>query len=733
MFYQPLTSRKGLSFLVFSFIFSTSVFAQSLSGNYTIGGPSADYASFRAAISALDSFGVSGPVVFNVQSGVYRESDTIKKIAHSSSVNTVTFQAASGDSSDVVLEWNSQYTGNWNLRLYRTGYLIFKNIGFRQTFDNGRQNVLLVDCHNITFENCLFEGSNMVFDGSLLSGTVDSNLTVKNCNFRYARKGVEIKGAKESKGGKIHFENNRFHTQHIGLRIQGANDLLVKGNLFQNITGGSYAGLVLRDAEHIRVYQNSFSAAMNSRGSAIDLHNIEGDSTQKSLVYNNVANISSSSARSSFAFKMGNAKHTVIAHNNFRLISDNSNQSTVGFFADSNGFEDCYFYNNVVTNTGTGATYMANENTAGLQNDYNLWFSGNGWITPEDSSLTALTAKDSSNGHSHFTDPLFRNSDTLYAESTIIDSNAFVFTDIRDDFEGKTRNASVPDIGAFELLHLPEINLPEDTLNCGSILLSALSNASWYDWSTGSNASEITVTNSGRYWFTAINGDGRNSDTVNVTIPQPPQFSIVTSADTLFPGQCVQLTVNSAIAPSGIIWSDSLGLIGNQSSIIVCPTYLPAKYLAEVQDSNGCSIRDSIILYPGGTDPTFSAMVSGNGTQGSAGQNATPGSANGGKKTATTSGATDSTSVNGILSRPHLYPNPATKMVFVLFDSPLAEIPKIQLSDLAGNFIPLSPLLETNSAGTYELNIRHLPSGSYLLIITTQENLYRLPIAKMKD
>ena len=236
----PSREVFGLT-LLFLVLFAYNNFAQSLSGYYTLGGEQSDFPTFRSAIHKLDSFGVNGPVVFKVKDGVYYESDTIRSVKGTSATNTILFQSESKDSSAVVLEWNSQKSGNWNLWLNRADFITFKNIGFRQLFDGGKQNVHLIDCHNITFENCLFEGSNMVMDGALLTGTVDSNLTVKNCTFQYARRGVDLRGGAKSPAKNLHFTGNSIHTQNTGIALSNTSKAIVRKNQFLNITGGVYA------------------------------------------------------------------------------------------------------------------------------------------------------------------------------------------------------------------------------------------------------------------------------------------------------------------------------------------------------------------------------------------------------------------------------------------------------------------------------------------------------------
>ena len=73
-----------------------SVVMAQLSGTYTInpnGSGATNYTSYTAALSALSTSGVNGPVVFNVASGTYTEQVTFESYSGVSHVNTITFQS----------------------------------------------------------------------------------------------------------------------------------------------------------------------------------------------------------------------------------------------------------------------------------------------------------------------------------------------------------------------------------------------------------------------------------------------------------------------------------------------------------------------------------------------------------------------------------------------------------------------------------------------------------------
>jgi len=78
-----------------------------LAGTYTIG-VGGDYATFAAAMADLGAAGVSGPVTFDVLSGIYAERLVVPPFAGASSTNRVTIRSQTGNASDVaIIVWPS--------------------------------------------------------------------------------------------------------------------------------------------------------------------------------------------------------------------------------------------------------------------------------------------------------------------------------------------------------------------------------------------------------------------------------------------------------------------------------------------------------------------------------------------------------------------------------------------------------------------------------------------------
>ena len=94
-------------------VFAGVLSAQPMSGNYTAGGTSPDFATLQDAANAIKSHGVSGPVFINIRPGTYTRDGGASRlmtldsvIAGSSITNRITLQpdvANGGNPSNTIL------------------------------------------------------------------------------------------------------------------------------------------------------------------------------------------------------------------------------------------------------------------------------------------------------------------------------------------------------------------------------------------------------------------------------------------------------------------------------------------------------------------------------------------------------------------------------------------------------------------------------------------------------
>jgi len=182
---------------------SASISGQAaLVGTFTIGGANPDYLTFAAAVKDLNTFGLCGPVVFNVRSGTYKEQISIGDIAGASSVNTVTFQSESGNNADVNLTYGAtSYASNYVVEIDGAEYVTFKDMTIRATGSTYAYVLYFPSTsEHVTFESCELVGNNTTSTSSSRSVIYsdygnDNYLTFRNCGIREGSYGMMLRGS----------------------------------------------------------------------------------------------------------------------------------------------------------------------------------------------------------------------------------------------------------------------------------------------------------------------------------------------------------------------------------------------------------------------------------------------------------------------------------------------------------------------------------------------------------
>ncbi|WP_170147807.1 right-handed parallel beta-helix repeat-containing protein, partial [Algoriphagus antarcticus] len=103
-----------------------------LSGIYTIdlsGSGVRNFSTIQSTVDAMVLNGVAGAVTFQMASGTYAEQVVIPDISGGSSSNTVTYESATGNRADVIIQFTATGTAdNYVIQLDNASDLIFRNL-----------------------------------------------------------------------------------------------------------------------------------------------------------------------------------------------------------------------------------------------------------------------------------------------------------------------------------------------------------------------------------------------------------------------------------------------------------------------------------------------------------------------------------------------------------------------------------------------------------------------------
>lgn len=480
-------------------------------GIYTIDpSGSGNFTSFTAAVAAMDC-GIEGPVTFNVKAGTYTESVRMHKVAGASDTSRITFQAANGDATSVLLT-NTGGTGdadNYVLALDSASYVTYKNISISSTGSYYATAVKFV--HNASYDSllhCILTSQvppyglsepgavvdakstsgigNMIRGNTILNGTYGIYQAGSSYNRLIPAIAIDsntIRGAYQ--GGVYSFAidhmlatNNTITIadpidyQNVGIQLNAGNSAYtITGNTVAiNNTSATAYGIWV-DASNTDVQHRSLIAHNSIRavtGNTADVAGLRITNSVNTDVVNNVVSVNTTGANSygiyTTAIGTSSGGFSGVYYNNSVLnASASSADNYAGYFSVGNAsVGQDYLRNNIFTHKGGGVAVFYND-PAFMNSDYNMLYTTGGALVVSDvisyASLPLWIAASQADANSIVYKPAFLNDTTLRPD--IRDSAAWVmngrgvqFTGNDHDFDNNARpatlQAGVPDLGAYE-------------------------------------------------------------------------------------------------------------------------------------------------------------------------------------------------------------------------------------------------------------------------------------------
>lgn len=437
-----------------------------LSGTYTInpnGSGTKNYKTFAAAVTALNSSGVNGAVVFNVSNSTYTEQITLNYVSGSSSSNTITFRGT--DSSKTILQYGaSQYSSV--IKVNAASYFNFEKMTVKST-DNryGYAIHITAGADHTGVKNCILEVSTASNSADCIplniSGAAYNTLgdngefvTVENSILRGGYYGINMRGTNTSLlSDGLTVDNCTFEDNYyIGVYAYLVANPVITNCVIDDIRLYTGMGIYMYAGKGGRIEGNRIYPGRY--GIYLTLHNYYNRSDSIQIINNEVSDFDDASYQT--ALYSSNTYNLRAYHNTFR--SNGSVSATtlpVVYISRPNNHK--IFNNSFASYGNTDVMYLGTGSLGNTEIDYNNYKVGNGgliaWQGTNYTSLSTLQSTiTTQNQNSKNEDPGYsgtRNLAPLNPGLNNFAKKGLTTKDLAGNSRPKAPDTT-PDIGAYE-------------------------------------------------------------------------------------------------------------------------------------------------------------------------------------------------------------------------------------------------------------------------------------------
>lgn len=483
-YYRAAVTCSGQT--AYSSIDSTTVNPAFPGGTYTINPSlptsSTNFQTLGAAVNAI-SCGISGPIIFNMAAGhTFNEQITLPASIGSNATNTVTFNG-NGD----TVSFNGTSSQPWTIGLDGADYITFNNLVVNGEGTNAYVVHLWNDADHNTFYGCTFIApengtatTQIPFSVSgsptaMSSGPSGNYNTVDSCIILNGYYNTYFYGNSSNPAVGNQVINSRIEDFYFyGTYNFYQSDMLIKGNIVSRpnrTTLSSFYGIYFSTGVIGSTIEGNYltkqAGANPSQASAV--YNIYVSSTTANAsnpnkIINNI--IGNVSGNSTFAgIYLPSAVYTQVYFNTISIDNTAATSGTVyGIYSTgTSGGIDIQNNNVSITQGGSGTKYAMYFSTsaAGKTSNYNNLYMGStagtnnyGYLS---SAIPTFAGWQAAGGgvfdqNSVNLEPMFANSagDNFTPTNAAMDDLGTPIAGITTDFNGASRSATSPDIGAVE-------------------------------------------------------------------------------------------------------------------------------------------------------------------------------------------------------------------------------------------------------------------------------------------
>ncbi len=445
---------------------------QAMMGIYTIGGTGADYASVTAAVTALTTSGVSGPVEFLIAPGTYTGQITLTAVTGMDAVNTVTFRSANNDSTSAIIQYTATGTAdNWVVRLNGVSHFIFRHLTIRaQSASYGR----VVELINGSTYN-LFANNRIISAGSSTSTTAciyDYN-TLNNYNTylnNYMQGGyytMYIYGVNSTtwQKGTVIQGNEIVGSYYYPMYIYYSDSVQIIGNyIHSGVAPYSYGISCYYPNNGYRIVGNRVALTATSSTACYGIRDYYGNyasynasPTGYGLIANNMVSIAGGTGThyGLYAYYCNGSEYY---HNSISITGGSTSGRCLYQYNTASNTLGQKFVNNIFSNSAGGYAAYFGTPAQVITSDYNNYYcsaSNLAYWNANVGTLAALQAASGKEVNSLNINPPFTAVHDLTLTNTLLSSKGTYLASVPFDIFGNIRSP-FPTIGAHELPLIPK-------------------------------------------------------------------------------------------------------------------------------------------------------------------------------------------------------------------------------------------------------------------------------------
>jgi hypothetical protein len=439
-----------------------------LSGIYTIG-TSGDFQSLGNAIQALSVCGISGPVTFMLDSGIYDGYVTLPQVQGASASNTISITGRGINT--IFTNSNADYDHPYIFNLNGAKHYIIDSITITKhsnvTYFTGIHLWHQADSNII--RNCVINcGTGNSSYGIIASGNLHSyyqsgnnanNNLIENNIINGGYTGVSFAGTNTYTycNNNVFINNTFFNQRKFGLYFIYQESPQIKEN---NILSGANSIPDNYSSIYMQYCQNNVVITKNhikqNGNIAVYLYRFNNYSSNNdtALIANNFIDMRPESSYSVYGITTYYSKRINIFHNS---ISINGEQNNTGSncLKLSYGSTGINITNNIFANFCNGYTIYSYVSNSSFTNDYNDLYTTGQYLTylsTNQSTLSSWQQSSADGQHSLSTDPSFISNDDLHTHNILLSGKGIPLASVNTDIDGEPRSVTAPDIGADEFV-----------------------------------------------------------------------------------------------------------------------------------------------------------------------------------------------------------------------------------------------------------------------------------------